>query len=161
MSSSPYDQLRAIMNKSYNPDDYKHCTVPGHFKKGELYTLRGMSKNKQLDCMIEYQGVLYASESETSWAAARSCPRHRDGAVFVCMTDMPEMDVKALQEAMRVGGEEAESEGLRKRVRDMKLRHERRAMVQFLSPSGNVVRMNLRGNKGKFKRVRNKRQGKK
>ena len=77
------------------------------------------------------------------------------------MTDMPEMDVKALQEAMRVGGEETESEGLRKRVRDMKLRHERRAMVQFLSPSGNVVRMNLRGNKGKFKRVRNKRQGKK
>lgn len=151
---TPFEQLQAIMRKSYNPEDYEQCTVPGHFKKGELYTLHGLSKNKQMDCMIEYEGVLYLNESRSSFY---NSPRHTDGDVFVCLTDVPEMDLKALAKAMRVDGEDLESASLRRRAKDMKLRHERRSYVQFLAPTGNVVRMPLRGNKGKFKRVKSRR----
>ena len=81
--------------------------------------------------------------------------------MFVCLTDAPEMDLKALAKAMRVDGEDLESASLRRRAKDMKLRHERRTYVQFLAPTGNVVRMTLRGNKGKFNRVKKSRRGKK
>lgn len=158
---TPFEQLQAIMRKSYNPEDYEQCTVPGHFKKGELYTLHGLSKNKQMDCMIEFEGVLYLTEGESRWSGYSNCPRHRDGDVFVCLTDAPEMDLKALAKAMRVDGEDLESASLRRRAKDMKLRYERRTYVQFLAPTGNVVRMTLRGNKGKFKRVKSRRRGKK
>ena len=118
------------------------------FEKGQMYMLRGMSKNKRYDAMCDMDGRLYVADS-SGWHGARY-PRFYDGAIFVCLEDSPEFDCDAFEKTLDASAGEYHRLGATARAKGSYDEHRE---VAFLSPNGKRVRMRVKGNKTKFKKV--------
>ena len=118
------------------------------FEKGQMYMLRGMSKNKRYDSMTDMDGHLYIAESQ-GWHAQRY-PRFTDGAIFVCLEGSPEFDVEAFERTLDAHTLEYSRLGAIARA---KASYDEHRSVTFLAPTGKRVRMNVKGNKTKFKKA--------
>ena len=118
------------------------------FEKGQMYMLRGMNKNKRYNAMCDMDGSLYVADSQ-GWSGARY-PRFYDGAIFVCLEDSPEFDCDAFEKTLDASAGEYHRMGAIGRARAS---YEYHREVSFLTPNGNRVRMRVKGNKTKFKKV--------
>ena len=118
------------------------------FEKGQMYMLRGMSKNKRYDSMTDMDGHLYIADSQ-GWHAQRY-PRFTDGAIFVCLEGSPEFDVEAFERTLSSQRSEYSRLGAIARA---KASYEEHRSVTFLAPSGKRVSMLVKGNKTKFKKA--------
>jgi len=118
------------------------------FEKGQMYMLRGMKKNKRYDAMCDMDGALYVADSQGSWT--NRYPRFNDGAIFVCLEGSPEFDLEAFEKTL--SPESLEIHRLAATAR-AKGAYDYHREVSFLAPNGNRVRMRVKGNKTKFKKV--------
>jgi len=118
------------------------------FEKGQMYMLRGMKKNKRYDAMCDMDGALYVADSR-GWGHARY-PRFTDGAIFVCLEGSPEFDVEAHMKTLHPNSLEHHRLEATARAKGAYDYHRE---VSFLTPTGNRVRMRVKGNKTKFKKV--------
>ena len=117
------------------------------FEKGSLYVLRGLAKNKQYVGMMNYNGQLYLSDGK-GYASNR--PTFYDGDLFVALHDIDAFDAEAIVESL--DGDITSMNTLRA-LEQAKVQYDRETVVTMLSPDGQVVRMRLKGNKTKFKKV--------
>ena len=118
------------------------------FEKGQMYMLRGMKKNKRYSSMCDMDGRLYVADSQ-GYHADRY-PRFHDGALFLCLEDSPEFDVEAHMRTLDPDSLEHHRLGATARAKGSYDDHRE---VSFLSPNGKRVRMRVKGNKTKFKKV--------
>ena len=123
------------------------------FVKGNMYMLKGMNNNKRYNRMIDWDGDLWISDAQSSYSTNKA--RYRDGDIFVCIEGSREFD-KAL--AYAEYAEKDAQAGIEGRDADYAVErahsaHERARVVRFLTPSGTVVHMRVKGNKTKFKKV--------
>ena len=118
------------------------------FEKGQMYILRGMDKNKRYNALADMDGTLYVADSQ-GWGHARY-PRFTDGALFLCIEGSPEFDCEAFEKTLDASLGEYHRTGAIARA---KASYDYHREVTFLSPGGNRVRMRVRGNKTKFKKV--------
>lgn len=110
--------------------------------------LRGMKKNKRYNSMCDMDGNLYVADSR-GWGHARY-PRFTDGAMFICLEDSPDFDSEAFEKTLDASAGEYHRMGAIARAKGSYDYHRE---VSFLAPNGKRVRMNVRGNKTKFKKV--------
>ena len=118
------------------------------FEKGQIYILRGMKKNKRYNSLTDMDGRLYVADSQ-GWHS-QSCPTFTDGALFLCLEDSPDFDSEAFQKTL--DPTLTEWSALSKTARAMRS-YEQHREVSFLAPNGKRVRMMVKGNKTKFKKV--------
>ena len=118
------------------------------FEKGQMYILRGMKKNKRYNSLTDMDGRLYVADSQ-GWGS-RSCPTFTDGALFLCLEDSPDFDSEAFQRTL--DPTLTEWSALTATARAMRS-YEQHREVAFLAPNGKRVRMMVKGNKTKFKKV--------
>ena len=118
------------------------------FEKGQMYILRGMKKNKRYNSLTDMDGRLYVADSQ-GWHS-RSCPTFTDGALFLCLEDSPDFDSEAFQKTL--DPTTAPFSVLTATARAMRS-YEQHREVAFLAPNGKRVRMMVKGNKTKFKKV--------
>jgi len=118
------------------------------FEKGQMYILRGMKKNKRYNAMCNMDGTLYVADSR-GWGNDRY-PRFTDGHLFVCLEGSPEFDVEAHMKTL--DSSHLEHHRLEATVR-AKSAYDYHREVSFLAPCGGRVRMRVKGNKTKFKKV--------
>ena len=117
------------------------------FEKGQMYMLRGLSKNKRYDSMVDMGGNLYIADSKV-WRDRYA--RFLDGSLFVCLEDSPEFDTEAHLKTLDPNS--LEHHRLRATA-TAKGAYDYHREVSFLAPNGNRVRMRVKGNKTKFKKV--------
>ena len=121
------------------------------FEKGQMYILRGMKKNKRYNSLTDMDGRLYVADSQ-GWHS-QSCPTFTDGALFLCLEDSPDFDSEAYQKKERgLDPTLTEWTVLTRTARAMRS-YEQHREVAFLAPNGKRVRMMVKGNKTKFKKV--------
>ena len=118
------------------------------FEKGQMYILRGMKKNKRYNTLTDMDGRLYVADSQ-GWHT-RSCPTFTDGALFLCLEDSPDFDSEAFQKTLDASAGEYHRLGAVARAMRS---YEQHREVAFLAPNGKRVRMMVKGNKTKFKKV--------
>ena len=118
------------------------------FEKGQMYMLRGMKKNKRYNTLTDMDGTLYVADSQ-GWHS-QACPNFTDGALFLCLEDSPEFDCDAFEKTLDASAGEYHRMGAIGRARAS---YEYHREVSFLTPNGNRVRMRVKGNKTKFKKV--------
>ena len=121
------------------------------FEKGQMYILRGMKKNKRYNTLTDMDGRLYVADSQ-GWHS-QSCPTFTDGALFLCLEDSPEFDVEAHQKKERGLHPSLADYHLTARTARAMRSYEQHREVAFLAPHGKRVRMMVKGNKTKFKKV--------
>ena len=107
-----------------------------------------MKKNKRYNAMCDMDGSLYVADSK-SWGIGRY-PRFTDGALFLCLEDSPEFDVEGFADGLDPRIPEFTRLGATARAKGSYDEHRE---VTFLSPNGNRVRMRVKGNKTKFKKI--------
>lgn len=117
------------------------------FEKGQMYMLRGLSKNKRYDSMVVTEDHLYIADSMVWRDRYAQFP---DGSIFVCLEDSPEFDTEAHLKTLDPNS--LEHHRLRA-VAAAKAAYDYHRKVTLLAPNGAVVRMNVKGNKTKFKKV--------
>ena len=121
------------------------------FEKGQMYILRGMKKNKRYNSLTDMDGRLYVADSQ-GWHRS-TCPTFTDGALFLCLEDSPDFDSEAYQKKERgLDPTLTEWTVLTRTARAMRS-YEQHREVAFLAPNGKRVRMMVKGNKTKFKKV--------
>ena len=109
-----------------------------------------MKKNKRYKAMCDMDGRLYVADWwSRGWGAGRY-PRFTDGALFLCLEDSPDFDSEAFQKTLNPTLTELSV--LSATARAMQS-YEQHREVAFLAPNGKCVRMMVRGNKTKFKKV--------
>ena len=118
------------------------------FEKGQMYILRGMKKNKRYNTLTDMDGTLYVADSQ-GWHS-QACPNFTDGALFLCLEDSPDFDSEAFQRTLDPTLTEWST--LTATARAMRS-YEQNREVSFLAPNGKRVRMMVKGNKTKFKKV--------
>ena len=121
------------------------------FEKGQMYILRGMKKNKRYNTLTDMDGRLYVADSQ-GWHT-RACPNFTDGALFLCLEDSPEFDVEAHQKKERGLDPSLAEYSVMARTARAKGSYDDHREVSFLGPHGKRVRMRVKGNKTKFKKV--------
>ena len=119
------------------------------FEKGQMYILRGMKKNKRYNTLTDMDGRLYVADSQ-GWHS-QACPNFTDGALFLCLEDSPDFDSEAFQKTL--DPRLTEWSALGKTAQAMRS-YEQHREVAFLAPHGKRVRMMVKGNKTKFKKVK-------
>ena len=121
------------------------------FEKGQMYILRGMKKNKRYNMLTDMDGRLYVADSQ-GWHS-QACPNFTDGALFLCLEDSPEFDVEAYQKKERGLDPTLTEWTVNARTARAMRSYEQHREVSFLGPHGKRVRMSVKGNKTKFKKV--------
>tara|TARA_B100000131_G_scaffold299428_1_gene319913 strand:- start:1609 stop:1998 length:390 start_codon:yes stop_codon:yes gene_type:complete len=120
------------------------------FQKGKLYMLKGLSRNKHINGMVNLNGELYVCDTSRGWYAHGQSRTYADGDVFACLSDTPDFDPEAIVE--RLDGDITSMRTL-KALEQAKAQYDMNTKVTMLSPDGQVVRMRIKGNKTKFKMV--------